>query len=234
MEINMSQAVMIKSSKMGITLVLNSGLPFEELLEEIIRKFHESDRFFANSSFAISFEGRDLLEEEKYRIVDRIMEETTVKILCILENDEIRDAVIAQKQKEAEEELARMAQPADVPRRMAGAFYCGSLKPGEEIETDESIVIVGDVPQGAKVVCKSSIVVLGALRGSAYAGMDGTPDSFIAALTFRPERYNIGGIYGSVPKKEKSSIFSSRNKTPQALIAAASDGIIHISPLYPD
>lgn len=231
---NMKQPVIIKSSKFGITLMLNSELPFSDLMEEIIKKFHESERFFANSSFAISFEGRELSEEEKCRIVDTIMTDTTVKILCILENDEIRDAVITQKQKEVKEREMRAADPQTqaVPRRMAGAFYCGSLKPGEQVETDESIVIVGDVPKGARVVSKSSIVVLGSLCGSAFAGMDGTPDSFIAALHFLPEHYNIAGIYGSPAKKEKSSLFSSRNKPSQAKIAEASEGIIHIRPLY--
>ncbi len=231
----MKQPVIIKSSKYGITLILNPALPFDSLMDEIIGKFHESERFFANSSFAISFEGRELSEEEKCRIVDTIMTDTTVKILCILENDEIRDAVITQKQKAAEEQRARERQAAGepaAPRRMAGAFYCGSLKPGEQVETDESIVIVGDVPKGARVVSKSSIVVLGSLLGSAFAGMDGTPDSFIAALAFQPEHYNIAGIYGSPAKKEKNSLFSSRNKTPLAKIAEAGEGVIHIRPLY--
>ena len=93
----MSQAVIIKSSKNGINLVLDASMPFPELLTEILHKFTEAERFFANASFAISFEGRELSDEEKYQIVDAIMEQTRVKILCILDSDEIRDAVIEQK-----------------------------------------------------------------------------------------------------------------------------------------
>ena len=52
----MSQAVIIKSSKCGITLVLDAALPFEELLDEILNRFRESAKFFANAAFAISFE----------------------------------------------------------------------------------------------------------------------------------------------------------------------------------
>ena len=61
----MSQAVIIKSSKNGINLVLDASMPSPELLTEILHKFTEAERFFANASFAISFEGRELSDEEK-------------------------------------------------------------------------------------------------------------------------------------------------------------------------
>ena len=76
----MSQAVIIKSSKNGINLVLDASMPFPELLTEILHKFTEAERFFANASFAISFEGRELSDEEKYQVVDAIMEQTRVKM----------------------------------------------------------------------------------------------------------------------------------------------------------
>lgn len=223
----MSQAVIIKSSKNGINLVLNPELPFPSLVEEIVKKFQESEKFFANAAFAISFEGRTLSDEEKYQIVDAIMSQTKVKILCIIENDEIRDAIIRQKIQEQEQQRL-----SNVSKKISGSFYYGNLVPGEQLETDESIVIIGDVPAGAGIVSKSDIVVLGSLKGSAYAGMDGKADSFIAALEFLPEKYNIAGIYGSPVEKEKGTIFSKRNKTPQARLASVCDGIINIGPLY--
>lgn len=221
----MSQAVIIKSSKNGINLVLNPELPFPSLVEEIVKKFQESEKFFANAAFAISFEGRALDDDEKYQIVDAIMSQTKVKILCIIENDEIRDAVIRQQ-------IQEQQRVKNASKKISGSFYYGSLVPGEQLETDESIVIIGDVPAGAGIVSKSDIVVLGSLKGSAYAGMDGKADSFIAALEFLPEKYNIAGIYGSPVEKEKGTIFSKRNKTPQAKLASVCDGIINIRPLY--
>ena len=66
----MSQAVIIKSSKNGINLVLDASMPFPELLTEILHKFTEAERFFANASFAISFEGRELSDEERKENAD--------------------------------------------------------------------------------------------------------------------------------------------------------------------
>lgn len=219
----MSQAVIIKSSKCGITLVLDAALPFEELLDEILNRFRESAKFFANAAFAISFEGRELTDEEKYRIVDVITEHTDIQILCIVEEDEVRDAVISQK-------IAARQQAAAGQSKITGTFYYGPLAEGERLETDESIVIVGDVPRGASVVSEGDVVILGALRGSAFAGMSGKQGSFIAALSFEPEAYNISGIYGDIPGKSRGSLFSKRNKTPLAMIATLSAGIIKVRP----
>ena len=51
-----------------------------------------------------------------------------------------------------------------------GRFYRGTLKRNQVLESEASIVIVGDVEEGATVVSKGSIVVIGALLGSAQAG----------------------------------------------------------------
>ena len=220
----MSQAVIIKSSKNGINLVLDASMPFPELLTELLHKFTEAERFFANASFAISFEGRELSDEEKYQVVDAIMEQTRVKILCILDSDEIRDAVIEQKCRE----MQQTNEEKEARRQSRGCFYRGSLLPGERLETEESIVIIGDVPQEAVVVSQSDIVVLGELSGSAFAGMSGNTNATITALSFLPEQYNIAGVYGSPMEKAKNSIFSKRNKTTQAKMAFLCDGIINI------
>lgn len=220
----MSQAVIIKSSKNGIILILDSEMEFESLLEEILKKFQESEKFFSNASFAISFEGRELTEEQQCEIVDSIMEHTKVKILCIIDNNEIRDAIIEQKIK-AQQQIAQTKQTKSV-------FYYGALKPGEQLELDEAVTILGDVPKGASVISKSSVIVLGSLQGTAFAGMDGNSKSFLAALKFEPEQYNIAGLYGEqLPVKEKTSLFPKRNKTTAAKIAFIADGLIHVQPL---
>ncbi|MFR4350929.1 MAG: septum site-determining protein MinC [Roseburia sp.] len=229
----MSQAVIIKSSKSGINLVLSPELSFPVLLEAILKKFKESEKFFGDASLAISFEGRELSDAEKCEIVDAIVTDTSVRIPCIIENDEIRDAIIQQKMQSQQSAAIteRTVVASSASGKAPASFYYGSLAPGERLETDESIIIIGDVPAGASVVSKSDIVVLGALRGSAYAGMDGRINSFIAALEFFPEAHNIAGVYGESVPVHKVSIFSKRNKPPQAKIARARAGIINIRPL---
>ena len=47
----------------------------------------------------------------------------------------------------------------------------------------KSLIILGDVGPGAKVISGGNIIVLGALRGHAYAGIDNDDNCFIAAGT---------------------------------------------------
>ena len=68
----MSQAVVIKSNKYGINLILDKDMPFQELLTAIKEKFQESEKFFKNAKMAISFEGRTLTQEEEYQIIETI------------------------------------------------------------------------------------------------------------------------------------------------------------------
>lgn len=67
-------------------------------------------------------------------------------------------------------EMQQTNEEKEARRQSRGCFYRGSLLPGERLETEESIVIIGDVPQEAVVVSQSDIVVLGELSGSAFAG----------------------------------------------------------------
>ena len=74
----MSQAVVIKSNKYGINLVLDKTMPFRELLVAIKEKFLESEKFFKDAKMAISFEGRELTQEEEYQIIETITENTSI------------------------------------------------------------------------------------------------------------------------------------------------------------
>ena len=60
-------------------------------------------------------------------------------------------------------------------------FFKSSLRSGQKIEFEGSIVILGDVNYGAEVVAEDNIVVLGVLRGMAHAGAKGNVDAIIAA-----------------------------------------------------
>ena len=173
----MSQAVVIKSNKYGINLVLDKTMPFRELLVAIKEKFLESEKFFKDAKMAISFEGRELTQEEEYQIIETITENTSISIICIVDNV-------------------------------------------------SSVVIVGDVNPGAKIISQGNIVVLGALKGNAYAGAAGDSNCFIVALEMDPIQIQIGDILAKSPDHKKMKPRRLRRKektpvTPEAQIAVA-------------
>jgi len=71
-----------------------------------------------------------------------------------------------------------------------------TLRSGQRIETEHSLVVCGDVNSGAEVVAGGDIIVLGALRGVAHAGAyDETGGRrFIMALGLKSSQLRIGSI----------------------------------------
>ena len=218
----MSQAVVIKSNKYGINLILDKDMAFQELLTAIKEKFQESEKFFKNAKMAISFEGRTLTQEEEYQIIETITENTSISIICIVDNDETHADLVKQQ----------IEAYYDSVSGREGEFYRGTLRSGQVLESVSSVVIVGDVNPGAKIISQGNIVVLGALKGNAYAGAAGDSNCFIVALEMDPIQIQIGDILAKSPDKKRRLRRKEKNPvTPEAQIAVAKGGNIYIEPI---
>ncbi|MDD6037296.1 MAG: septum site-determining protein MinC [bacterium] len=220
----MSQPVVIKSSKNAINLVLDSNISFDELLVCIKEKFVESERFFKDAKIALSFEGRELSQEEQFSIIETIQKNSSISILCILDHDELMDEVIQR----------RMNQYIEEQKEDSGYFYKGTLRSGQQIESETSMIILGDVNPGAKVIAKGNIIVLGSLKGIAYAGAAGDDTCIVAALEMDPVQIKIGDVIGrSADKKSPFKGIRKKNKDDYTnpMIAMVYDSQILIEPI---
>ncbi|MCD8365876.1 MAG: septum site-determining protein MinC [Clostridiales bacterium] len=221
----MSQAVIIKSNKYGIQLFLDADMPFEDLLQAIRKKFEDAAKFFKDAKVAISFEGRELTAEESYRVVEEITSCTEITIICIVDNE----------QSHAERFKQQIDTYYDSIAGKEGDFYRGSLRSGQVLENTSSIVIVGDVNAGARIISQGNIIVLGTLQGNAYAGAAGNSNCFIAALEMDPSQLQIGDVAAKIPeKKSRLKRIRHKEKAPVAAepqIAVVKGGDIYIEPI---
>ncbi|MBO5335593.1 MAG: septum site-determining protein MinC [Lachnospiraceae bacterium] len=194
----MKDAVLIKSFQSGITLMLNEEASLEEILEELAFKFSEAKNFFGQASVALSMEGRLLTNVEEIKILETIRENSNINIMCIVGHDEETD----KKYIKALQHMQRRLTAAD-----EGQFYKGSLKNNQVLETENSIVVLGDVYPGCAVISAKNIIILGGLYGEAYAGGNGMEDAYIVALEMEPERLKIGDFkYKTNTKQSKWGI----------------------------
>ena len=218
----MSQPVIMKSNKYGINLILNPVIPFSELLGHITDKFMESEKFFKNAQMALSFEGRTLSKDEEYQILDTIAQKTSIHVICVIDYDEEREEYARQKIEQCFTEDCEST----------GKFYKGTLRSGQELECETSIVILGDVNPGATITSAGNIVILGALKGTAYAGASGNETCFVASLDMNPVQIKIGNIIGrSEDKGLLASIRDRRKTATEPQVASVSDGRILIEPI---
>lgn len=87
-------------------------------------------------------------------------------------------------------------------------FYKGSLRSGQKIEFEGSLVILGDVNGGAEVVAGENIVILGNLRGLAHAGAKGNKKAIIATNKIECPQIRIANIVKEMEKDEPNQNYS--------------------------
>lgn len=214
----MNNSVIIKGTKSGIIVVLDADIPFEQLIKDIGTKFRDSAKFLGNANMAIQFEGRAITQEEERDILDAIHQNSNLNIICIIEDDEKLEKKF---KRSLDQKLMELSSN-------TGQFFKGNLRSGQVLESETSIIIIGDVNPGAKVVSKGNIVVLGCLKGNAFAGATGNENAFVVALDMRPVQIRIADIIGRSPDKPIKEAMK------EAKIAFVEDGNIYIEPLTKD
>lgn len=189
----MHSTVVIKGNKAGMSVILDPEIPFEQLLEDVARKFRESAKFWGSVQMTLTLEGRKLSPVEELRIVDMITLNSQIEVLCLLDTNAER---IERCEKALNEKLMELAS-------CTGQFYRGNLSQGDTLESESSIVIIGDVLNGARVIAKGNIIVLGALKGTVYAGAAGEAGAVIAAMEMAPTQLRIADYVGKTQAKSK-------------------------------
>ena len=216
----MKNAVIIKSFQNGLHIFLDDEIPFSKLIEEIAFKFREAAHFFKDASMVVSFEGRELSDQEERQIVNTITANSSLNVVCIMgKNEETNKNYIKALQK-----LSYHQQVME----NAGQFYKGTLKDGQTLETENSVIVLGDVYPGASIISSKDIVVLGGLYGQAYAGGSGDEGHFVVALEMSPEKLKIGDF--KYKTSEKQSKWSIKPKI-QPKIAFVQDQRVIVEPI---
>lgn len=193
----MTNAVIIKSFQNGLSVYLDETLEFQTLLEEVAYKFKESEHFFSGAKLALSLEGRSLSTEEERSIVDTIVKSSHLNIVCLVgKNEETNQLFLRAIQQTSKSDDAAND----------GQFYRGTLKNGQMLETEKSIIVLGDVNPGASIISNKDIIILGGLYGEAYAGGCGEEGHFVVALEMSPEKLKIGDFKYKSTEKSKWSI----------------------------
>lgn len=84
-------------------------------------------------------------------------------------------------------------------------FHRGSLRSGQKLEVEGSVVVIGDVNSGAEVIAADNIAVIGNLRGLAHAGAKGNKDAVIAVSTLDVVQIRISNIVREIDIDEDIS-----------------------------
>ena len=211
----MTSAVTIKGNKYGIRVGLSPVMPYDELKQEIAAKFKEMENFFGEGKMGISFEGRLLTDRQQEELIAIIQQNCKINIVCIVEDDPLQEQRFMTGVNAAIQEFDAST----------GQFHKGNLRSGQVVEFEKSVIIIGDVNPGASVVSKGNIVVLGALKGTAFAGASGNQNCFVVALSMQPMQIRIADSIARAPDKPDTKAIQ------EPKIAFLEEGNIYIEPL---
>ena len=218
------QPVIIKNNKYGLIVILDGDLEFEALQEKVAEKFRASAKFFGETQIALCFQGRKLSQEEEMALVETITGNCRLQVISIVDEDETTE----QAMKKAVETQAEREGLMDL---QDGRFYKGTLRSGQVLESETSIIILGDVNPGARVISKGNVVVLGAMKGNAFVGAAGNESAFVAALSMDPMQIRIGDVIARSSDKGQAK----KKKTEDVpKIAYVEDRNIYIEPITKD
>lgn len=221
----MHNKVIIKGNKYGITIVLAPDIDFAEIVDELKIRLKNAESFFDSSrQIAVSFEGRELNNEELDKLLSVIDSESQLNIQYVLDENSDREELFYKafenetntgnennnENDNNNENIGYDVATEDIvsdnvfnstsdettnnSTPSTGMFFKGTLRSGQKLEAANSIVIIGDVNPGASVVAGGNIVIIGSLTGTVHAGANGNRNCFVIALSMSPIQIQIADI----------------------------------------
>lgn len=185
----MKNGILIHLKKDEIIIKLNEKAEQSEIIESLKKKLPELKKLYKDEKTPIRVCGKVL----KNREIDELQELIKSKIDVEIDFDMPKSLGLHSIKKTFEREIAISETK----------FHKGSLRSGQKLEADGSLVIIGDVNSGAEVMASDNIVVLGALRGLAHAGAKGNKQAMIAAGLLDTVQIRIANIVKEIDREEE-------------------------------
>lgn len=181
--------VCINLRKDEIVIKLDENAEQEEIIYTLRKKLPELKKLYKDEKTPIRVTGKILKNKE----IDQIQAIIKDKIDVEIDFDMPKSLGLSSIKRTFDKEIAMSETK----------FHRGSLRSGQKMEVEGSLVILGDVNSGAEVIASDNIVVLGALRGLAHAGAKGNKQAIIAAGLFDAVQVRIANIVKEINRDEE-------------------------------
>lgn len=178
-------SINLKTDK--ILIRINDETEQKQIVEELKKKLPELKKMYKEEKTPIEVVGKVLKTIEMNEIQQLIKEQIDVNIEFETPKTLGLYSIKKSFNKDIEDSKTK--------------FYKSSLRSGQKLEYEGSLVILGDVNAGAEVIAEENIVILGNLRGLAHAGAKGNKKAIIAANMIDCPQIRIANI---IKEKETS------------------------------
>ena len=188
----MKKAISVKLNKNETKIEISEKATYEEIEKELKEKMQELKKFYQDEKVPILVTGKILKNQEMEEIKSIIKKALNVKVTMDSPSELGLHGIIRTYNKEINVSETQ--------------FYRTSLRSGQKIENEASIVILGDVNSGAEVISGENVVVVGTLRGLAHAGAKGNKKAIISASNIDTPQLRIANVVKEIEKGEENTI----------------------------
>ena len=215
----MSDIVTIKGLKYGLQLSFAKGASFEAVQANLLDKLQTGNSFFIRGTTV--FVPKGYFAEEQNEALRRMFHRHGMLFSTELkrpglyatsrDNRDTSEKTPSQKLRESVEEAQKMM------------VVNHTVRGGQEIKANCSVLICGNVNPGAQVIAGGSIDIRGTCRGFVHAGAFGDKTACIVADRLMPVQIRIADIIARSPDEPE--------KVSQAERAMIKDNRIIIEPV---
>lgn len=197
-----NSTVALRAYRDGLHLIIKPHLSIADIEEAIQEEISRMNRPLTGTSVQIDFKGPDLQEEEIAILRSKLQESYNLIVRGIIVSDEPAPQPIAAAP--TTHIITQAVNTPDTRDSEPSRIVPYTIRSGQTEDFPQgSLIIYGDVNSGAEVKAGGDIVILGALRGNAHAGMNGRLSSVIIAMDFVPLQLQIGNYMNRLPIDQK-------------------------------
>lgn len=210
-------SVTFKGTRHGILVSISEHDDFFSALVEFKCKMGENHSFFKNSPLSLDLGWRELDPDELEGLL-KIVKEEGINLQGIISASQATRGLAEKKgikviigrlglsehRGKAPGRGKKPETPKPLHTEADTLLVKRTLRSGQQVEFPGNVVVVGDVNPGAEIRAGGDIVVMGILRGVAFAGSSGNRNAQVIAYQLKPSQLRIGDLIGT-PDEVKPS-----------------------------
>jgi septum site-determining protein MinC len=195
--------VALRAYRDGLHLIIRPHLSITEIEAAIQQEMSRMNQPLIGASVQIDLKCPILKEEEMSYLKSKLQETYNLTVRSIEALDEQASPPIAAAptthaiQQRTDMQNSRDSEPSRIVPYTIRSGQTENFPQG-------SLIIYGDVNSGAEVKAGGDIVVLGALRGNAHAGINGRLSAVVIAMDLVPVQLQIGNFINRRAINQKS------------------------------
>ncbi|WP_138752397.1 septum site-determining protein MinC [Paenibacillus sinopodophylli] len=178
------QHIIIKGVKEGLVFLLDDKCEFATLLDELQYKLEKTHQQLLTGPLVhvhVKLGSRQVSDEDKDRIKNVIRSQGNLMVQSV------------------ESDPPKVDNSIGVQPNLQ--VLTSIIRSGQTYEHDGDLLLIGDLNPGGTLMCTGDIYVLGALRGTAHAGIGGRTDVIIATSLMKPTQLRIAEVISRPPEE---------------------------------